>query len=269
MSYYLMHRGWLDHELFHEEDPFCRRAAWAWLIEHAAWDRTRVRIAGKTVELERGQLSYSLRFLAKTWGWGHERVRRFLTELRERDMIETARETGQTLITVCNYSFYQDGDKLARQPKRRRRDRSETNKKEGNQDKKDSSNLKGEGLGRCAPSEEVAAEDSEPPPTPVAEPSVTVDALVASAVAHMEGKRTRVIDPVAYERTVEEQKWLNWLKGLHPLVGEHLSGAALWDAYGAISTAQAAGSREATPRDVRDVLNRLAKLKPPEMRAAA
>src|SRR5678816_2769557 len=101
-GYYLMHRGWFDHELFREEDPFCRRAAWAWLIEHAAWDRTRVRIAGKTVELQRGQLTYSLRFLAKTWGWGHERVRRFLSELRDRDMIETERETGQTAVSYTH-----------------------------------------------------------------------------------------------------------------------------------------------------------------------
>jgi len=134
----------------------------------------------------------------------------------------------------------------------------------GNQvTKEDSKNLKGEELGRCAPSGEVAAEDSDP------EPAIAVDALVASAVAHLEGKRTRVIDPVAYERSVEERKWLNWLATLHPLIGEHLSGAALWPAYEAISAAQAAGSREATPREVRDVLNRIAELRPPEMRAAA
>lgn len=134
MSYYLMHRGWLDHEMFGEDEPFCRRAAWAWLIENAAFDRTRVRIAGKTVELARGQLSYSLRFLAKTWSWGHERVRRFLAELRQRDMIETEGETGQTVITIRNYTIYQAHEKSARQPKRRTRDRSETNKKEGNEE---------------------------------------------------------------------------------------------------------------------------------------
>ena len=140
----------------------------------------------------------------------------------------------------------------------------------GNQSlKEDSLREEGEGLGRCAPSEEVAAEDSDPPASPVIEPGVEVDALVASAVAHLEGKRTRIADPVAYERTVEERKWLNWLKGLHPLVGTHLSGAARWPAYDAISAAQAAGSREATPRDVLDVLNGIAKLRPPEMRAAA
>ena len=133
-GYYLMHRGWLDHEMFGEDEPFCRRAAWAWLIENAAFDRTRVRIAGKTVELARGQLSYSLRFLAKTWGWGHERVRRFLGELRQRDMIETEGETGQTVITIRNYTIYQAHEKSARQPKRRTRDRSETNNKEGNEE---------------------------------------------------------------------------------------------------------------------------------------
>jgi len=140
----------------------------------------------------------------------------------------------------------------------------------GNQSlKEDSLREEGEGLGRCAPSGEVAAEDSDPPAAPETEPGLEVDALVASAVAHLEGKRTRVVDPVAYERGIEAAKWQNWLASLHPLIAQHLSGAALWPAYQAISTAQAAGSREATPRDVRDVLNSLAKLRPPEMRAAA
>lgn len=133
---------------------------------------------------------------------------------------------------------------------------------------------KGEGLGRCAPSEVPVAEDNEPPAPPVIEPADTepvgqVDALVASAVAHLEGKRTRVVDPVAYERGIEAAKWQNWLASLHPLIGKHLSGAALWPAYEAISAAQTAGSREATPRQVRDVLNHLAKLRPTETRAAA
>ena len=145
----------------------------------------------------------------------------------------------------------------------------------GNQSlKEDSLREEGEGLGRCAPSEEVAAEDSDPPAPAViepedTEPSVEVDALVASAVAHLEGKRTRVADPVAYQRGIEAAKWQNWLASLHPLVAQHLSGAALWPAYEAISAAQAAGSREATPRQAREVLNHLAKLRPPEMRAAA
>lgn len=159
MSYYLLHRGWLDHELFGEDEPFCRRAAWAWLIEHAAYTARQVRIAGKLVTLQRGQLTFSLRYLARAWGWGHERVRRFLRDLAERDMIETANVTGgetpQTVITICNYERYQAPDHAPRDSVRdSRQAKSETNIKE--ERKEDS----------LSPNGERSAEGALPSPDP-------------------------------------------------------------------------------------------------------
>ena len=161
MSFYLMHRGWLDHPAFgnRKREPFCRAAAWAWLIDHAVFDATRVRIAGKIVTLGRGQLSYSLRFLGDAWGWGHERCRRFLRELHERGMVVAVCETGQMVITICNYGIYQDGAKLARQPARHERDSSETNTKEG---KEGEATL---GLSESEETESVAARDADRPPS--------------------------------------------------------------------------------------------------------
>lgn len=127
-GYYLMHRGWLDHPAFgsRAREPLCRAAAWCWLIEEAAYEPIQVRVAGKSIDLKRGQLSISLRNMAEAWGWGHERCRRFLRELAERDMIETAavpgretgRETAATVITICNYDKFQDRRKLSRQQAR-------------------------------------------------------------------------------------------------------------------------------------------------------
>jgi hypothetical protein len=110
VGYYRMSRGWLDHELF-EDEPFCKRAAWAWLVEHAAWRRTAVTVRGVAAILERGQLSYSLRFLAQAWGWSVARVRGFLAALAKRTMIRTERstanDTGRLVLTLCNYEHYQ------------------------------------------------------------------------------------------------------------------------------------------------------------------
>lgn len=118
MSYYLLHRGWLDHELFGVDEPYCKRAAWAWLIEHAAYTARQVRIAGKLVTLQRGQLTYSLRYLARAWGWNQEKVRRFLADLAARDMVVTANATAsvtaQTVVTICNYERYQAPDHMPR-----------------------------------------------------------------------------------------------------------------------------------------------------------
>lgn len=78
-----------------------------WLISEAAWkDRTR-RIGTRVVELKRGQLCASLRYMAERWGWHRSSVDRFLGKLCKWDMTETLCETGITVITICNYDEYQ------------------------------------------------------------------------------------------------------------------------------------------------------------------
>lgn len=92
-GYVAMDREWQDHELF-AGDEFSRRDAWAWLIAHAAWKPTKARIKGSSVELQRGDLSFSVRFLADKWGWSKSRVDRFLSALRSEGMIETRSKIG-------------------------------------------------------------------------------------------------------------------------------------------------------------------------------
>ncbi len=107
-GYYAMHRGWQDHPLFGNE-PFSLRDAWIWLISGSIFShegKLRV-ICGKQVLLMRGQSSYSYRFLAEAWGWDDSKVDRFLKKLQEFGMIEIGAETGQSIITICNYNKYQ------------------------------------------------------------------------------------------------------------------------------------------------------------------
>lgn len=121
-GFFLVHRGWHDNRLFRGE--FSRGDAWLWLIEQAAWKPARVRIKGETIELRRGELSFAQRFLAEKWGWSKSRVDRFLSELRAESMIETrsknganadhAAGQGQCIISICNYSKYQDIQEKAR-----------------------------------------------------------------------------------------------------------------------------------------------------------
>lgn len=144
MSYYRMHRGWMDHPTL--RGPLCRAAAWAWLIEQACWKPSRISIAGKTVELARGQLSYSLRYLADAWGWERDAVRRYLTRLETDTMIATATATGQMVITICNYDKYQADAPDNATPNatatataaRQDRDSSATNKNKGKEVKEES-----------------------------------------------------------------------------------------------------------------------------------
>lgn len=117
-GFIVMHRSALDHPLLQDADRF---RAWFWLIANAAWKPTRVRIKGQMADLERGELSFSQRFLAEKWGWSKSRVDRFIGELRDEGMIATRSKIGaeggattdhkagqgQSIITICNYDKYQ------------------------------------------------------------------------------------------------------------------------------------------------------------------
>ncbi len=95
------------HPLFTNE-KFCRGYAWDWIVAEAAYTERKVDVSGKIITLQRGQLAHSIRFIAKAWGWDKAAVSRFITRLKTETMIETATETGVTIITVCNYNKYQD-----------------------------------------------------------------------------------------------------------------------------------------------------------------
>jgi hypothetical protein len=110
-----MSRKALDHPLLQDGDRF---RAWFWLVANAAWRPKRVKIKGSIITLERGELSFSVRFLAENWGWSKSRVDRFLADLRAEGMIATRSKIGtsaghnagqgQSIISICNYEKYQD-----------------------------------------------------------------------------------------------------------------------------------------------------------------
>jgi hypothetical protein len=152
-----MDRGALDHPLLKDADRF---RAWFWLIANAAWKPTRTRIKGTMVEIDRGDLTFSVRFLADNWGWSKSRVDRFLSDLRDEGMIETRSKIGttaghvagqgQSIITICNYDKYQssndadrdNGDAENGTTAGQRRDNSGTNKNKGTREQ-DNTNTSG------------------------------------------------------------------------------------------------------------------------------
>ena len=137
---YSMKRGWQNHYLFENED-YNRRDAWCWLVENAVWKRQHPsNIRGKTIMLKRGQLCYSIRYLAEAWGWSKGKTERFINRLKTETMIETQAETGVLIITICNYDKFQpplkkigtqDGTQTGTAAGQQR-DSSGTNKNQGN-----------------------------------------------------------------------------------------------------------------------------------------
>ena len=127
----------MDNPVF-KNNPYTRRDAWAWLIEHAEWtDGKKIDAQGVQITLKRGQLSHSIRHLAKEWTLSVTTVARIINAFEKAGMIEkiktgtgtgtgtgtdTGTDTGtvsgtvsgtpQTVISICNYSQYQDGLEL-------------------------------------------------------------------------------------------------------------------------------------------------------------
>ena len=137
-GFYLMHRGWQDQPLF-GNDAFDRRSAFVWLIENANFADKDINVNGKTITVKRGQICASLRFMAKAWKWDLAKVCRFIKRAEVEKIIDTTTDTGQTIITICNYEKYQtpkrEADTPSDTPARQQRDSSETKYKEGKEGK--------------------------------------------------------------------------------------------------------------------------------------
>lgn len=102
-----LHRGWRDCDVFGDE-PMTEREAWVWLLEKAVWKAcVRRNAKGERVQLDRGQFHTSLRTLGDQWGWGKNKVARYLERLEEHGMIGTVAGQSGCIITVCNYDKYQ------------------------------------------------------------------------------------------------------------------------------------------------------------------
>jgi len=122
-------RGIMHHPLF-GNDALTKREAWLWIICEASYKNREKDVNGSMMELQRGQLSHSVRFIAVAWKWSKSKVDRFLKRLVSEGMIEitfscpgesqlkmtwtksgTPKGNAQSVITVCNYDEFQDFNK--------------------------------------------------------------------------------------------------------------------------------------------------------------
>ena len=115
-----MQRGYIklfrcirDNELWNDK-PFDRARAWVDLILIANHKPGRIRRRGILVEVRAGEVGYSLRELADSWGWSLGKVQRFIDELKNDTQIDTRIDTENvtvtTLIAITNYKLYQYSD---------------------------------------------------------------------------------------------------------------------------------------------------------------
>jgi len=114
------------HDTAFKPEPFTEREAFVWIIMEASYKTREKRVGNITVDLARGQLATSVRFMCEAWDWSKSRVDRYLKRLEKRDMIGTDSGTGINVITVCKYDDYQSPIKSNGTPEVEMRDSNGT-----------------------------------------------------------------------------------------------------------------------------------------------
>lgn len=141
MEYYIpISRRLFEHPFWCEERVFSRFEAWLDIVQSARFEDTKQLIGNRFIEVKRGQMLVSLRFLSGRWQWSTKKVNSFLDLLIQDKMIikETPKETGQTVITICNYDKYNFiSQELETEKKQQGNTKETARKQQGNKINKD------------------------------------------------------------------------------------------------------------------------------------
>jgi hypothetical protein len=125
-----------------KDSEISQREAWIRLICEASWKPRSKRVGDYVVDLQRGQLAASTRFLAKAWMWSEAKVRRFLDKLEDQRRISRDTGAGVTVITICKYDIYQNtprgNNAVATHPPTQSGHSSDANKNNGERREEDS-----------------------------------------------------------------------------------------------------------------------------------
>ncbi len=110
-GYFKISRKLFDNEIWTSE-PFTRGQAWVDLIGLANHKKSFIMVRGIKIELERGDVGWSIFNLAKRWKWSRGKVYRFLELLENEKQIAQKRNNKTdikltTVITLINYNLYQ------------------------------------------------------------------------------------------------------------------------------------------------------------------
>jgi len=110
-GYIKLYRQIMESEFYFSE-KFSKSAAWIDLLLLANHKESTFFIRGIEIKLAPGQLAYSQLTLAKRWKWNFKTVKKFLDMLELRKMIFQSVNKVTTLITIVNWSEYQDNQEI-------------------------------------------------------------------------------------------------------------------------------------------------------------
>lgn len=91
-----------------EDKPFSRGQAFIDLLLMVNHKDKKILFNGDLVEVKRGSRITSLRQLGESWGWSRTKVKKFLEQLEKDGMITVKSDSKKTVVSIENYSVYQD-----------------------------------------------------------------------------------------------------------------------------------------------------------------
>jgi len=104
-----LHRQIIENEFYFSE-RFTKQQAWVDLLLLARHNSGLVTIRGIDIKLNLGQLCYSQLSLSKRWQWDRKKVKKFLNQLKKREMVDIKISKVTTIITIKNWFSYQGVD---------------------------------------------------------------------------------------------------------------------------------------------------------------
>ena len=119
-------RSFFSHPFWSERRVFSRAEAWVDLVQEAEWKARKKMLIGKMIEVPRGGIVASVRFLSDRWTWSNTKVCQFLEILRQDSMITTEKRQGITIVILCNYDKFNPVDKEGKTTRKRRGNDGET-----------------------------------------------------------------------------------------------------------------------------------------------
>lgn len=94
--------------IWKDKEPFDKRSAWIDLLLTVNYKNKKIPFENDFIEIEKGQTLTSIKQLSEKWKWSRHKVSDFLDRLEQDTMIVQVRDTRKTLISIVNYSKYQD-----------------------------------------------------------------------------------------------------------------------------------------------------------------
>jgi len=138
-GYIKSYRSNMDKSYYQKPEYFL---LWHHLLYKANWKEKSIVFRNKEFPIKRGQFVTSIRTLEKETRINRSKIVRILNFFKSETQIETKNFYAFTLISIINYSRYQQAETLNETRVRHERDTSETRVRHTNKDKKDNNKKK-------------------------------------------------------------------------------------------------------------------------------